>query len=349
MINILKEHLESYPDMEIQDAAKLLYQSEFGGGHMITNTEKSLERIQEEYTSLKSDILDALPLTESIGNGISRIYLSSLHHGLKAETLNEMFVRSAEHKKGSVEGLESKIYLFLKACHDQVLPFAEADAATFFDDWKLQGYPAVSHSEIYRNSHHPAYRVVEESFAKVCDIICRIQESKEKPFLVAIDGMSGSGKSTLGELLHKNFPESNLFHMDDYFLQPHQRTKERLAEIGGNVDYERFKEEIIDHLNEREGLDYQPYNCCTQSLETVVHVPWKPIVIIEGSYSQHPSFGNIYDLKIFCEISDEEQKQRIINRNGERMWKRFEEEWIPKEHAYFEKFQVKCNNIIIHN
>ena len=34
--------------------------------------------------------------------------------------------------------------------------------------------------------------------------------------------------------------------MDDYFLQPYQRTEERLAEPGGNVDYERFKEEIYD-------------------------------------------------------------------------------------------------------
>ena len=349
MINILKEHLAAYPNMEIQDVAKLLFQSEFGGGHMIADAEKSFRCIQEEYTSLKSDTLDAFPLTESIGNGISRIYLSSLHHGLRAEILNEMFVRSAGHRKGSVEGLESKINLFLKACHDHVLPFAEADAAIFFDNWKLQGYPAISHSDTYRNFYHPAYRVVEDFYAQACDMICRIQVSKEKPFLVAIDGMSGSGKSTLGELLHKNFAESNLFHMDDYFLQPHQRTKERLAEIGGNVDYERFKEEIIDHLNEKEGLDYQPYNCCTQSLETVVHVPWKPIVIIEGSYSQHPSFCNIYDLKIFCEISAEEQKQRIIKRNGERMWKRFEEEWIPKENAYFEKFKLRCNNMLIYS
>ena len=37
------------------------------------------------------------------------------------------------------------------------------------------------------------------------------------PYVVAIDGMSGSGKTTLGELLHQEFPYSNLFHIDDYF------------------------------------------------------------------------------------------------------------------------------------
>jgi hypothetical protein len=37
-------------------------------------------------------------------------------------------------------------------------------------------------------------------------------------------------------------------------------------------------------------------------------------------------------------MTKEEQKKRIIARNGEIMWKRFEEEWIPKELIYFEKY-----------
>lgn len=341
MINILKEHQTAHPDMQIQDVAKLLYQSEFGGGHMITDSEKSLKWIQNEFAALDPGILDTIPRTENIGDGVYRIYLSNLKHGLRSEVLNEMFVRSANNKKGSVEGLEAKIEQFLLACHEQKLSFSETEAVSFFEHWKEQEYPAISHSETYRQAYHPAYRVVTESYLKVLDIIPKIPAETDKSFVIAIDGMSGSGKSTLGELLHMNFPESNLFHMDDYFLQPHQRTPERLSEIGGNVDYERFREEIVLHLHDKNGLNYRPYNCCTQSLEDEIHVPWKPIVIIEGSYSQHPYFGDVYDLQVFCEISAKEQKQRIINRNGEKMWKRFETEWIPKEHAYFETFHIK--------
>ena len=36
--------------------------------------------------------------------------------------------------------------------------------------------------------------------------------------------------------------------MDDFFLQPKQRTKERLEQAGGNVDYKRFKKEIVHFL-----------------------------------------------------------------------------------------------------
>ena len=52
MKNIILEHVKKYPLMEIRDIAKLIYQSEFGGGHMIPNPEISLKRIQEEYHSL---------------------------------------------------------------------------------------------------------------------------------------------------------------------------------------------------------------------------------------------------------------------------------------------------------
>ena len=47
MKEILLAHLKQYPQMQLQDVVKLLYQSEFGGGHMITSHEKSLERLKE--------------------------------------------------------------------------------------------------------------------------------------------------------------------------------------------------------------------------------------------------------------------------------------------------------------
>ena len=109
MNNLLLEHLNRYPLMEIQDIAKLIYQSEFGGGHMIADSQKSLKRIQEEYQSLDADVLNQPVVVESIGNGLSRIYLSCLEHLLSPDVLNEMFVYSANNKKGSIEGLEEKI------------------------------------------------------------------------------------------------------------------------------------------------------------------------------------------------------------------------------------------------
>lgn len=179
----------------------------------------------------------------------------------------------------------------------------------------------------------------------LCKVLRKIeqgmQQTEKRPYVVAIDGMSGSGKTTLARQIQEKYPESNVFHMDDYFLQSHQRTEERLAEIGGNVDYERFKAEIILHLKDEEGLVCRVYDCSTQTLGMEIKVSWKPLVIIEGAYSQHPYFEDAYNLCVFCEISEEEQRIRIRERNGETMLERFVNEWIPKENAYFEKYKIR--------
>lgn len=345
MKNIILEHVKKYPLMEIRDIAKLIYQSEFGGGHMIANSQMSLKRIQEEYASLGPEALSASPVVENIGNGLSRIYLSCLRNGIPAEVLNEMFVHSANNKKGTVSDLKDKIELVISMCQAGLLHYCIDEVNEFFEAWKNDGYTAMSHSETYRQHYFPAYRVVENNFAKLYEVICRTQDklctSSDYPYVVAIDGMSGSGKSTFASLLQKVFPESNLFHMDDYFLQPLQRTEERLSEVGGNVDYERFYQEIVANLNNRNRFFYRKYDCCTQTLGDFIHVAPQPLIIIEGSYSHHPYFGNAYDLRVFLDISPEEQKRRILLRNGEFMLERFISEWIPKENAYFQKFEIK--------
>ena len=168
----------------------------------------------------------------------------------------------------------------------------------------------------------------------------KYSELPSRPVLIAIDGNCGSGKTTLGNFLAKEL-NASLFHMDDFFLQPHQRTEERLAEPGGNVDYERFMEEILEHISDANGITFQPFSCSKWQLDDAVTIPYHDIVIVEGSYSQHPYFNNIYDIKIFLEISLEEQKKRIIARDGETIWPMFENKWIPMENRYFEEFKIK--------
>lgn len=343
MKNIILEHIKNYPLMEIRDIAKLIYQSEFGGGHMIANPQMSLKRIQEEYKSLGKEALNSPFVIENIGNGLYRIYLSCLDHGISANVLNKMFVHSANNKKGTVEGLEEKIELTINMCQEGLIPYCIEDVLEFFEAWENDGYPAMSHSETYRQNYYPAYRVVEENFVKLYEVVKRVRKeaNNSTPYVIAIDGMSGSGKSTFSSLLHELFPESNVFHMDDYFLQPSQRTEDRLNEIGGNVDYERFYDEVISNLKNCDGVSYRKYDCCTQTLGNFECLPWKSFVIIEGSYSHHPYFENYYDLSVFLEVTPEEQRERILKRNGEFMLERFLTEWIPKENAYFEKYDIK--------
>lgn len=167
-----------------------------------------------------------------------------------------------------------------------------------------------------------------------------------KPIVIGIDGKCGAGKTTLAKYLEKQC-HANVFHMDDYFLRPSQRTKERYEEAGGNVDRERFKEEIGDKLHTNQDIIYTPFDCKTMSLTSPIQVKPKPIAIVEGSYSMHPTLIDLYDLKIFMTISDALRIQRIQKRNPDKI-NDFMNKWIPLEEKYFEAFHIqeKCDYVL---
>ena len=157
---------------------------------------------------------------------------------------------------------------------------------------------------------------------------------KQKTVLVAIDGKCTSGKTTLAAGLAEIY-DCNVFHMDDFFLRPEQRTPERFAQIGGNVDYERFSEEVLLPLKEGKPFSYRPFDCGTFTLSQPVNVLPKKLTIIEGTYSHHPYFGEPYDLKILLKVTEDLQRQRVLERPAF-LHSRFFESWIPMENRYFE-------------
>ena len=152
--------------------------------------------------------------------------------------------------------------------------------------------------------------------------------------IVGIDGKCTSGKTTLATKLAEIY-DCNVFHMDDFFLRPEQRTPERFAEVGGNVDYERFIEEIMIPLQDGKQFSYRPFDCSTFTLANPVTVIPKQLNIIEGTYSHHPYFGNLYDLKVMLTVTPELQRERILQRPAF-LHQRFFEQWIPMENRYFE-------------
>lgn len=170
---------------------------------------------------------------------------------------------------------------------------------------------------------------------------------QEKEILLAIDGGSAAGKTTLGKLLEQRYA-CNVFHMDDFFLRPMQRTKERLAEPGGNVDRERFYEEVLKRLVEKKEVTYRRYDCKTMSLLEPVTVAPTRLTVVEGAYSMHPLLSDCYDYSVFLEIDEETQKERIMKRNTPEIAERFFTEWILLEREYFEKLHVKerCDMVI---
>lgn len=181
-------------------------------------------------------------------------------------------------------------------------------------------------------------------------VISEIQTSlpnKKRPILIAVDGRCASGKTTLAENL-RNRCDCNVIHMDDFFPRPEQRTAERMAQPGGNVDYERFLTEVMEPLKKDIAFSYRPYNCKTQRLDEPIQIVPKPFCIIEGAYACHPHIIKAYDFKIFLTVDKEEQLRRIERRNGEAGKKDFIDKWIPKEELYFSVYHIEetCDLVI---
>ncbi len=170
-------------------------------------------------------------------------------------------------------------------------------------------------------------------------LINLIKEKQDRPLVIGIDGRCGSGKTTLSNYL-KSILDCEIIRMDHFFLQTFQRTDNRLKEIGGNFDYERFISEVKNPIKNRKDLSYQVFNCYTMSLEERINININKIIVIEGTYSLHPLIEDIYDIKVFVNINKDEQIKRIKKRDGEVLLQRFISEWIPKEEEYFKAYNI---------
>lgn len=158
--------------------------------------------------------------------------------------------------------------------------------------------------------------------------------------IVAIDGRCAAGKSTLSRELAKEY-DCNVFHMDDFFLRSEQRSAERLSRPGENIDHERFLQEVLLPLREGKEVIFRKYDCHKEQLCDACRMPKKKLNIVEGVYCFHPSLIEYYDFKIFYDIDEELQRERILQRNMPEMAQRFFNEWIPLEEKYFEELKIR--------
>lgn len=342
---LIINHYNSYPLLQIQDILKFLHQSTFGCEHAVSSTEQIIERINSETANLNTLNNE---LIEPLDGEYSRVSLSFLQYGLSANTLGKLFFLSAKDNNSNVNLLETKLNAVKELICEGKLPFMYDEFNKEVTKWKNEGYCALHHSEQFRSEYKPAYRVISNRYIQFIKLFAKLDSMLEKGNVkLAIEGRSASGKTTLSKTLEQLY-DCNTFHTDDFFLRPEQRTAARLAEIGGNFDRERFSEEIVAPLWAGEKVVYRPYDCSTKRLIDAITVFPKKLSVIEGVYSTHPYLNKSYDLSVFLDIDRVSQKKRIMKRNTETLAERFFNEWIPMENRYFEHFNIpnKCDIII---
>ena len=342
----LIKHYQDHPKLQMTDVFKYLYQSSFGCGHMVASEEGAADYILREYADMSKP---KIPLTEELDGEYSRASLEWLDLGLDGKTLGKLFFLSAREDKDGKNALLSKLEAAKTLVKERSLPFSIDEFEASLLLWERNGYPAVRHSNEFREAYAPAYRVILTEYVKFLPFFARIDKGlKDSGSLtVAIEGGSASGKTTLAKLLASIY-DCTVFHMDDFFLRPEQRTKQRFLEVGGNVDRERFLDEVLLPLSEKKTVCYRSFDCGTQTLAPFVSVEPKKLTFVEGADSMHKELAEFYDLSVFLDIEPEYQRKRILKRNSPPIAKRFFDEWIPMEREYFSKTDVanRCDMVI---
>jgi len=333
-------HAQTYPQLQIQDLFKYLHQSAFGCEHLVSARDAAADYISREYDQIDRN---AQPLTERLDGGYSRVHLSCLNTGLRAGTLAALFSLSAQREENEVSDLAQKLEVAKELVLENLLPFSKDEFGSAVRAWEQNGYPPLHHSDSFRSAYKPAYRVISNRYLPFLPLFAGLDKRLESGrVILAIEGGSASGKTTLSGLLAEVY-NCTVFHMDDFFLRPEQRTPERYAQPGGNVDRERFLAEVLLPLSRSEPVTYRKFDCSTMRLGETIQVTPQRLTVVEGAYSMHPDLAGYYDFSVFLDVSPALQTKRITGRNSPELAKRFFAEWIPLEKTYFSSLEIPAH------
>jgi len=158
---LLGQHFTRYPRMQLDDVYKLLHQAAMGPGHMLGEPGRAHAALEEECRALPAGPEEPVVDRISPDARLARVHLRPyLAQGGELTELAQAFVRTPEVCPASPEKLAKFCNCLGDLAEAGGIPFTRAQVSAWFDDIAAQGYPVVRHSQMFRDSYHPAYRVV---------------------------------------------------------------------------------------------------------------------------------------------------------------------------------------------
>jgi hypothetical protein len=159
---LLAGHLTRYPAMQLDDIYKLLHQAALGPGHAVTNPAAARKRLDEEIAALgNDDDNEKRPDVISPDGRLARVHLRTyLAASGSVDALNRAFVETANTYPAAPDKLVRFCGCLGDLAQSGAIPFERAQLEEYFARIAQDGYPAIHHSEAYRQAYRPAYRVV---------------------------------------------------------------------------------------------------------------------------------------------------------------------------------------------
>lgn len=169
--NLINYHFKLYPKMQIEDLYKMIYQSVMGPGHLLEDEVVAFRSLKNEMEK-SSGKAKNLFIDIGLDNDLVRVNLNVFQEKIgDAQKLFSAIKETAESihpdKIKLKDVLEKTKNLFEK----NELKFLHYSTwKNFIEKLEEQNFPPISHSEIYKKSYFPSYRVVlKEIFIKNFD------------------------------------------------------------------------------------------------------------------------------------------------------------------------------------
>lgn len=155
---IVWKQFDLYPEMEIRDLYKLIFQGVMGSGHAVSSSENARNWLLSEIGNTGASPHKETLIEEiSPGGAVVRVNLRPFLSMQKdPDKLLRAFVRTGREFKGDTVLLQQA----WKQAEAVQSVFPLIPMRDFINRQRETGFQAVHHSQTYRDLYRPAYRVV---------------------------------------------------------------------------------------------------------------------------------------------------------------------------------------------
>jgi len=234
MSSFIAEQLALHPSIAPQDVIKMCFQAAYGAEHLLTDMHKVREYFLAEYNFCEKN---SQPVAEFIAPEVCRVNLGAWKKlALPWEWLFNLFVRSASV---SMEGGDKRFFEYVNEWsgfvqnNGQIPGFSYGELQAYIQDYLAKcegGKPqAVHHSQQYRDSEKPAYRVISGPFVRLVPILVEVagQTGKSKGSVTSV----GAKRSSI--LRHQLNPSARVVSQSP-FLRGWQKFAQQTF-VGGSI------------------------------------------------------------------------------------------------------------------
>lgn len=164
IVPILLNQLNRYPLMFIEDIYKLIHQAVMGPEHFISDKGRAFLRLRLEFDQI--DISFSRPLWEEIdplGQLIRLNLVPFKKRNGDLKKLFEFFYQTSVSFKAEPKNIIHYFNEIMSLSNENKITYNIYNLKSFFQIMKSQGFSAVHHSVKYRNTYHPAYRLIAKN------------------------------------------------------------------------------------------------------------------------------------------------------------------------------------------